>query len=174
MLIFLGSWAMMFAALLFAYGMLRARSSAWPPLGTPVLPLALPACSTLVIGASSLVLERALWFARRGRLPAVLPATLAALILGAGFVGLQLLLWSRLWTAGLRPDGGPYASVFYGLTVLHALHVVVGLLGLGYCAVRAGAGAFTPVKHVGLRLWTAYWHFVGAVWLLLFVTVFVL
>jgi cytochrome c oxidase subunit III len=174
MLIFLGSWAMMFAALFFAYGILRARSSAWPPLGTPTLPLALPAGNTLVIGVSSLALERALWSARRGRLVAVLPAILAALVLGAGFVGLQVLLWNRLWNAGLRPDGGPYASVLYGLTVVHALHVAVGLLGLGYCAVRAFAGAFTPVRHVGLRLWTAYWHFVGTVWVLLFVTVFVL
>ncbi|MGZ6123824.1 MAG: cytochrome c oxidase subunit 3 [Myxococcales bacterium] len=174
MLIFLGSWAMMFAALFFAYGSLRARSSAWPPLETPRLPLVLPVCNTLVIGASSLALERALWSARRGRLVAVLPAILAALLLGATFVGLQVLLWTRLWNAGLRPDGGPYASVFYGLTVVHALHVAVGLLGLGYCAARASVAAFTPVRHVGLRLWAAYWHFVGVVWLLLLVTVFVL
>ncbi len=174
MLVFLGSWAMMFAALFFAYGILRARSSAWPPPGTPALPLVLPLCNTLVIGTSSVAIERALWSARRGRLVGVLPAVVAALVLGTGFVGLQVLLWSGLWNAGLRPDGGPYASVFYGLTVVHALHVLVGLAGLAYCAVRSAAGAFTPTRHVGLRLWTAYWHFVGVVWLLILVTVFIL
>lgn len=174
MLIFLGSWAMMFAALFFAYGILRARATFWPPPGSPVLPLLLPAANTLVIAMSSVALERALWSARRGRLGAVLPGIGAALVLGVLFVALQLVLWTGLWRSGLRPDGGPYASVFYALTAVHAAHVAVGLLGLGHCAIRAAAGAFTPVRHLGLRLWTAYWHFVGGVWLLLFLTVFIL
>jgi cytochrome c oxidase subunit 3 len=173
MLVFLGSWAMMFAALFFAYGILRARSSSWPPPGTPLLPLVLPLCNTLLIGGASAALERALWSARRGRRVGVLPAIAAALVLGSGFVGLQVLLWFRVWAAGLRPDGGPYASVLYGLTVVHALHVAVGLAGLAYCTLRAAGGAFTPIRHVGLRLWTAYWHFVGVVWLFILLTVFV-
>ena len=174
MLVFLGSWAMMFAALFFAYGMLRARMDAWPPPGSPPLPLLLPAANTLVIAVSSAVLERALWSARRGKMESVLPGIAAALLLGTLFVGLQLLLWTGLWKAGLRPDGGPYASVFYALTAVHAAHVAVGLLGLGHCAIRAASGALSPVRNLGLRLWTAYWHFVGGVWLLLFLTVFVL
>lgn len=174
MLIFLGSWAMLFAAFFFSYGILRARMDAWPPPGTPPLPRLLPAANTLVIAVSSVALERALFCARRGKLASVLPGILAALALGTLFVGLQLLLWTGLWKAGLRPSDGPYASVFYALTALHAAHVAVGMLGLGYCAIRANAGAFTPVRHVGLRLWRAYWHFVGGVWLLLFLTVFVL
>jgi cytochrome c oxidase subunit III len=174
MLIFLGSWAMMFAALFFVYGGLRARMEAWPPMGSPALPLLLPAANTVVIVASGAALERALWSARRGKLVSVLPGIAATLVLGILFVGLQLLLWNGLWKAGLRPDGGAYASVFYALTAVHAAHVAVGLLGLGYCAIRADAGAFSPARHLGLRLWTAYWHFVGAVWLLLFLTVFVL
>lgn len=174
MLIFLGSWAMMFAALFFSYGMLRARMDVWPPPELPALPRLLPAVNTLVIAASSFALQGALQSARRGKISTILPAILATLFLGILFVGLQLLLWTGLWKAGLRPDGGPYPSVFYALTVVHAAHVAVGLLGLSYCAIRAGAGAFTPVRNVGLRLWTAYWHFVGAVWLLLFLTVFVL
>ena len=174
MLIFLGSWAMMFAAFFFSYGILRARMDLWPPPGTPPLPRLLPAANTLVIAFSSVALERALFSARRGKLASVLPAILTTLLLGTLFVGLQLMLWTGLWKSGLRPSGGPYGSVFYTLTALHAAHVAVGLLGLAYCAIRANAGAFTPVRHVGLRLWRAYWHFVGGVWLLLFLTVFVL
>lgn len=174
MLIFLGSWAMMFAALFFSYAILRTRMQVWPPAGSPPLPLLLPAVNTLVLALSSVALERALWSARRGKLSSILPAIVAMLFLGALFVGLQIFLWTGLWKAGLHLDAGPYASVFYALTAVHAAHVAVGLLGLVYCAIRAGSGAFTPVRHVGLRLWTAYWHFVGGVWLLLFLTVFVL
>lgn len=173
MVVFLGSWAMMFAALFFAYGMLRARMPAWPPPDLPALPLLLPAANTLVIAASSLALQRALSAARAGRLAAVKTALGAALVLAAGFIGLQVHLWRGLWQAGLRPDQGPYPSVFYALTLFHALHVLVGVVALVFLLAGAVRGAHQPGRHLALRLWTSYWHFVGAVWLLLFVTLFV-
>jgi cytochrome c oxidase subunit 3 len=174
MAVFLGSWAMLFAALFFAYGMLRARLPLWPPPGTPRLPLLLPGINTLVIGVSSIALQRALASARRGRQSAVLPLLIAGTVLGAAFLALQGLLWSGLWRAGLRPEGGPYPSVFYGLTAIHALHVAVGLGGLGWLVARASSRAFGPGRTLGLRLWTSYWHFVGAVWLLMYLAVFLL
>jgi heme/copper-type cytochrome/quinol oxidase subunit 3 len=174
MVVFLGSWAMMFAALFFAYGLLRARLPQWPPSDLPRLPVLLPLANTLVLAMSSFAVQRALSAARKGYLGSVRPALWAALVLGIAFVGLQLHLWSGLWNAGLRPDLGPYPSVFYGLTVFHALHVFVGLCGLGYLAAGAGKGAHNPGRHLALRLWAGYWHFVGAVWLLMFVTLFVL
>src|SRR5688572_24518481 len=53
MVIFLASWAMMFAALFFAYAVVRSRALSWPPPGIPALPVALPALNTLVLLASS-------------------------------------------------------------------------------------------------------------------------
>lgn len=173
MLIFLGSWSMMFAALFAAYAVLRARAESWPPDDLPALPLLLPGLNTALIAASSAAMQRGLWAARRGHLSAVGPALTLALALGGAFVAGQCALWTRLWRAGLRPDGGPYASVFFGLTAFHALHVLVGLCGLGFLVVRARRGAFTPLRHATLRLWAGYWHFVGAVWLLLYLAVFV-
>jgi cytochrome c oxidase subunit 3 len=172
MVLFLGSWAMLFAALFFAYGVLRVRATSWPPADAQRLPLLLPGLNTLLIAASSLLLQGALLAAREGRGAALRRGLAAALALGTAFLALQGLLWWRLWAAGLRPGGGPYPSVFYTLTVFHALHVAVGLLGLTWAAMRAGA--FGPARHLGLRLWTAYWHFVGAVWVLLYLAVFVL
>lgn len=172
MVIFLASWTMLFAALFFAYAMLRGRSAQWPPADMAPLPLVLPAVNTAVLAASSVALQLALVSARRGRVSAVAPAVYMALVLGAVFLALQFVVWIGLWRAGLRPDGGPYPSVFYALTVFHGLHVLGGLCGLSWLAVRARANAYGPGRHVGLRLWTGYWHFVGAVWLLLFVTLF--
>jgi cytochrome c oxidase subunit 3 len=174
MLIFLGSWSMMFAALFAAYGVLRLRGQAWPPPELPPLPLVLPGINTALIAASSVALQRALWAARRGHLAPVAPAIGVALLLGCSFLGGQFLLWRSLWIAGLRPDGGPYASVFFALTAFHAAHVLVGVCGLLYLLVRARTAAYGPLRHATLRLWSGFWHFVGAVWLLLYVTVFVL
>ena len=53
MVVFLGSWAMMFAALFFAYGFVRSRSAAWPPPDVPELPWGAPAINTLVLAGSS-------------------------------------------------------------------------------------------------------------------------
>jgi cytochrome c oxidase subunit 3 len=174
MLLFLGSWTMMFGALFAVYGALRLRAGSWPPPDVPPLPALLPAANTLALVVSSAALQAALVAARRGRLPAVLPAAAAGLALGAVFLAGQAALWTGLWHAGLRPDGGLFASVFYGLTAFHALHVGVGLFGLGWVVARAARRAFGPARHLGLKLWTGYWHFVGAVWVLLYVTVFVL
>ncbi|MGZ6123993.1 MAG: cytochrome c oxidase subunit 3 [Myxococcales bacterium] len=174
MIVFLASWTMLFAALFAVYGVLRMRSPAWPPPDVPSLPLLLPAANTLAILASSVALQSALRSARSGRIGGVLPAALAALGLGAIFLAGQVALWTGLWRAGLRPEGGPFPSVFYGLTAFHALHVLVGLFGLGFVAIRASRTAYGPTRHLGLRLWCGYWHFVGAIWVLLFLSIFVL
>src|SRR5205814_4863026 len=53
MVIFLASWAMMFAALFFAYALVRFRAPIWPPVDQPRLPILLPALNTVIIAASS-------------------------------------------------------------------------------------------------------------------------
>lgn len=159
MIIFIASWAMLFAGLFFAYGVIRLRTPAWPPSDLPQVPLLLPAVATVLLALSSAALERA----RRG--PGARPVALAAL-LGLVFLGLQIVVWRDLWLGGLRPQSGTYASAFYGLTVFHALHVAVGLLALGWLLVRRTATA--------VRLWTLYWHMVGVIWGVMFVLVYLL
>jgi cytochrome c oxidase subunit 3 len=173
MVIFLASWAMMFAALFFSYAYVRSNSSQWPPDDVPVLPVGLPAVNTVVLAVSSAVLQLGLFQARRGRMKSLAPAMLAAAVLGMVFLGLQWQLWSSLTAQGLTPtSGGSYGSVFYGLTWLHALHVVVGLLGLGWVCRQSFSGAYSVAKHMPARLWGIYWHFVGVIWALMFVTIF--
>src|SRR5262245_23024964 len=65
MVVFLGSWAMMFAAVFFVYAVLRLRAPSWPPYGAARLPLGLPAVNTLVMLGSSLALHQALRGLRR-------------------------------------------------------------------------------------------------------------
>jgi cytochrome c oxidase subunit 3 len=165
MVVFLGSWAMMFAALFFAYGLVRAHAPAWPPFDQPALPLLVPGVNTVVIALSSaaLVVE-----ARARRRPAVPGRWLAAAAsLGGAFLVLQALVWARLWALGLVPSGGPFPSVFYALTAVHALHVLVGLVALAWLASRGASDR-------SVRLWSMYWHFVGGVWVVLYATVYVL
>ncbi|MGO9831914.1 MAG: heme-copper oxidase subunit III [Myxococcaceae bacterium] len=173
MFIFLGSWAMMFAALFFSYGVLRLRQSSWPPPGTPPLPQLLPLVNTAVLALNSLVLQRALNGARRGEQSRAVTGLVEGLVLGSVFVALQVVLWTALFKSGLALDDGSLAAVVYGLTGFHALHVLVGLLGLGLLLPAVLRGTLNAARNNRLRLWVMYWHFVGVVWLTMYLLIFV-
>ena len=173
MVFFLGSWAVMFASLFYAYLGVRSRAGLWPPLDQPVLPLGLPGANAGVALLASAALVVALRALRSGAARRGAHALLAAAWLGAIFLGLQSWVWGSLWREGLRPDGGPYGSVFYALTVFHALHVLVGLVALTALAVRASRGGLTGGASLPVRLWGMYWHFVGAVWIAIYAVVYV-
>jgi cytochrome c oxidase subunit III len=174
MTLFLGSWAMMFASLFFAYGMLRLRQPGWPPPGTPPLPLLLPSVNTGVLALNSLALERALRSAPRGEKSQVVAGLVEGLLLGVAFVALQVVLWTSLFKSGLALEDGSLAAVVYGLTGFHALHVLVGLLGLGLVLSAVLRGTLNAARNNRLRLWVMYWHFVGVVWLAMYLLIFVI
>lgn len=169
MAIFLGSWVMLFAGLMAAYLLVRARADFWPPPDQPRLPVVLPGINTAVIVASSAALAAAQRALRAGQARAGSRRIALSALLGVLFLCLQLAVWSSLWRAGLVPAGGPYPSAFYALTTLHGLHVAVGLVALGALAVRAHAGR---AARMALDLWAMYWHAVGAVWLVIYVSVY--
>jgi cytochrome c oxidase subunit 3 len=174
MIVALGSWAMMFGALFFIYFGVRARAPMWPPAGAPPLPVALPALNTAVILASSLALWRGVAALARGQRSALAPWVGGALVLGAAFIGMQYVVWRDLWSRGLFPSTGVYGSLFYGFTVLHALHVAAGILVLLVVLYRALRGVYTEHNVVRVRVAAMFWHFVDAVWLLMFVSLYLL
>ena len=165
MLIALGSWAMLFASFFFAWAALRLPP-VWPPAGTPRLPVALPAFNTAVLVASGFVLGIGL----KARAPgARVRGLLGTLALGVLFVALQLAVWLPLWHAGFTASSGTAGSLFYSLTALHALHVAGGLVALAALLPLASRPAYEGRS----RVTAMYWDFIAAVWLLIFLAVYV-
>jgi cytochrome c oxidase subunit III len=150
LVIFLGATAMLFAALLLAYAIIRTQAPSWPPAGAPPFPRGAAAANTLALIAASLAL-------RRGR-PRV------ALALGAAFLAAQALLWHHLVFVHLGPSAGALGEVFFALSALHALHVLGGLVALAL-------GSRRTARPARLRLHTLYWDFVLAVWIVVYVAV---
>lgn len=150
LLVFLAATAMLFAALLLAYAILRAQAPSWPPAGAARLPRAAAGANTLVLAAAS----AALWRARRGGARAWVAA---AGLLGAGFLVGQILLWRHLAGMGLGPRGQMPGQIFLALSALHAVHVLGGLAVLAFSR--------------RVRLVSLYWDFVLAVWVVLYVAV---
>jgi cytochrome c oxidase subunit III len=176
MMIALGSWAMMFACVFFVYLALRSRALSWPPPGFGALPLVLPSLSTAVLLASSATLAYALKRLRLGERKAALRGILATFALGVGFVFLQTMLWRQLIAEGITVQTGTIGMVLYTLTGLHAAHVAMGIVALAYLVVatyKSADGVPLRRKAGSLRLCGMFWHFVDAVWVLMFIGLFV-
>jgi cytochrome c oxidase subunit 3 len=161
MVIFLGAAAMLFAALFFAYAVMRAQAPAWPPVGQARLPRGALGLNTLVLVAASLALRGALGAARRGALARARTRTWLALALGGAFLAAQAVVWRSLVLAGAGPASGIYGSVFFAISGLHAVHVAGGWLALA--AVLARGATVRRLASCAL-----YWDFVLGVWLLFF------
>jgi len=184
LVIFLGATVMLFAALLLAYAIVRAQAPAWPPAGTPPFPRGAAALSTLALVAASVAL-------RRGRAG-------LALGLGAAFLAAQGLLWHHLVAIHLGPGAGALGEVFFALSLLHAAHVLGGLVALVWAGRRprwsGNPGRVSgpsrddskPPREGGpsrgprpgrsparstRSLLTLYWDFVLALWLVIYVAV---
>jgi heme/copper-type cytochrome/quinol oxidase subunit 3 len=175
----LAAWAMMFGALLFAYVWLRAQALAWPPPGLGRLPRALPGASTAAIAASSAAVVAALGALRRGERRGGARWLGLAVALGVTFLALQMVLWRGLWLDGVRPSTGALGAVVYALTALHWVHALAGLVALGWLLSlalrsRSPGGWALERRATTLRVAGMFWHFVGAVWVVMFVGVFVL
>jgi len=88
--------------------------------------------------------------------------------LGLLFLGGQLFAWKQLAAQGLYLSTTPGSSFFYVFTVLHALHLLGGIVALGYIMRRMRAAPEgTPLGALGAV--SLYWHFMGVLWLYLLV-----
>ena len=145
--------SMSFAALTSALVVRQTSGADWQHLHLPSLLYV----NTLVLLASSFTLESS----RRRRGSFGLHATL---ILGVLFLLGQGLAWRQLAAQNLLVATGPSSAFFYVFTVLHALHVLGGLCGLGFVERRLAAGVLARTTFQAAAL---YWHFMAVLWLYL-------
>jgi heme/copper-type cytochrome/quinol oxidase subunit 3 len=173
MAVALSAIAMTFAALLLAYGILRVQAPAWPPPGEPVLPSlwGLRGAATAAAFASSLSMRRAVLSLMNSRPRQVVGNLVGAGVAGAAFLVLQIASLVALRRAGVAPSSGIVASVVYALTLFHGLHALVALAVL--IPVLRAAMRRRGQLVTRLRALASFWHLVTAVWLVVFLTVFV-
>lgn len=165
--LFLASLGVGFGAILAFYFLMRAQADVWPPPGTPALPPALW-LSTAILLASSGTMHRAVLSLRRACLGPFRAWLLATCALAIAFLISQVANWFLAVAAQLPPGRNMYATTFYLMTGLHGLHVLGGLVPLGWVTHRAFRGAYTPERFQGLKYCAVYWHFVDVVWLVMF------
>lgn len=168
----LASVAMMFTSLSSAYIVRSASSNDWVSLPMPKILLA----STALILGSSVTIEIA-----RRKLKAALNEPYAkwlfiTVLLGVGFVVAQIFAWRQLARQGIYVASNPHSSFFYLLTGAHAVHLLGGLLGLTFLWLRSRRHvietALVAKRKAATDAVTIYWHFMDALWIYLFLLLF--
>jgi cytochrome c oxidase subunit 3/cytochrome o ubiquinol oxidase subunit 3 len=90
-------------------------------------------------------------------------------------LGATAIEWHKLITVDhLTISTNLFGTTFYCLVGLHASHVIVGLCLLTLVLVFSLRGRVTPVQHKRIEMVSWYWHFVDAVWVIVFTVVYVI
>ena len=187
MLLFLAALAMLFAASMLAYLIVRVTKTrevvdpsspdivAYPATAPALHSIHLPwtlAISTVVILASSFTVSAALRNVRRERQGKFRAWLITTLGLSIAFLLIQApslggLLYEHLQLAEV-PGGHTMLGLIFVLILLHALHVLGGIIPLAVVTYRAGQDRYDHESHQPVRNVAMYWHFLDGVWIVMY------
>ena len=169
-IVFLASDIMLFAPFFAAYFLLRSTNDPWPSNGVELDTLR-AAIATVVLVASSgtvVLADRAQEAGDRRRAGVWLFVTMA---LGLVFLVNQIAEYATL---DFRADDDAYGSIYWGLTGLHTAHVTAGVMALGLLVIRVVRAPVLEEATPWARGISTFWHLVDIVWILVFVTIWVI
>ena len=171
MLIALGSFSMLFIALLASYGILRVRSGLWMSYTIGTIPFFLAWVNTIVILISSITLFMASKANERENKIVTLNQIYTTIIIGLVFLSLQIILWNVLINDDFTITSHQAGSVFYMLSGLHGLHILGGIISLIWLVfkIRVNNVILKPIRLVSM-----FWHYLTLIWIVIFITVILL
>lgn len=182
----LGMWVFLVTEIMFFGGLFTAYvayRSLYPGAfghASNHLDLVLGTINTAVLITSSLTMVLAVHAAQVGRRTLLIRCLLLTGLLGATFLGIKAIEYAHKFADGLVPGrafsyAGPDApqaqlffSLYFAMTGVHALHMVIGLGVLGVLVAQARQGRFGPEYFTPVELSGLYWHFVDVIWIFLF------
>lgn len=123
--------------------------------------------NTALLAAAGAGMQGAVIAVRDRRMKALRACLVAGSVLAVAFLAGQLVAWRQLARTGAFDVTDPAVGFFYLITALHGLHLLGGLVALALLAVRL-PGAAPERRRQGVELCAVYWHFLLAVWLVLF------
>jgi cytochrome c oxidase subunit 3 len=158
------SMVMMFAGLTSGY-IVRQAEGNW-------LTFELPSVfyiSTLLIAVSSITMFLAQKAIKDNKALKTTQYLVLTLLLGIGFCITQFIAWSELVDMGVFFTGNPSGSFLYVLTGMHFLHLAGGIIYLVVVSLGSGQGRYSAEKHLPIQLCAIFWHFLGGLWIYLFI-----
>jgi cytochrome c oxidase subunit III len=185
----LGMWLFLITEVMFFGGMFLVYTvyrNAYPEIfarASSSLNVYIGAANTVVLLCSSFTMVLAVRAAQLGQRKAIILFLILTLILGGVFLGVKAYEWNEKFQEhhipgasfhfeGMQPDEQAHAQLFFSLyfamTGLHALHMIIGA-GMLFIMIRhAQKGKYTADYMTPVDLGGLYWHFVDIIWIFLF------
>lgn len=167
------SISIFFIALAVVYFITLQRQTEWKKVDIPLLLWV----STALIAASSYVFEKSRQALKRGRVEEYRKQVRLTAMLGGAFLVSQMLAWVNLISQGVYVESNPHGSMFYMFTGAHGVHLLGGVICLGFLVRRSRR--LRPDWEADLRRHrnlantvALYWHFMGVLWALLFLLLY--
>ena len=160
----IGSIVMFFGGLTSAYIVRKAEGN-WLEFEMPIW----FTISTIAVIASSV----SLWFAIQNikEDKSATNLLITTLIIGITFTFSQVQGWKDLVAQGVYLTGegsNPSGSFIYVITLAHLCHLIGGILALSVTTLKSKLNKYSKDNYLGIELISIYWHFIGLLWLYLF------
>jgi cytochrome c oxidase subunit 3 len=190
MWVFLGTEVMFFGGLFLAYLVYRLKYFGDFGAASKTLAVGLGATNTAVLICSSLTVVLAVWAAQTARRTLLIGSLVLTMLLGLVFLGIKGVEYKDKFAEHHVPGasfsfekvpipGHPnqfadprhaqlFFSLYFVMTGLHALHMIIGLGIFAWLLTMAWKGRFTPEWHTPVEIGGLYWHFVDIIWIYLF------
>ncbi len=180
MWVFLATEILFFGGLFLVYTVYRHAYPDAFAAASHELDVTLGTLNTAVLIASSLTMALAVHAAQTGSRRLLVILLLATMVLGTVFLGIKATEYAHKFAEGHVPGPGfrfeeryvreaqIFFSLYFVMTGLHALHMIVGLSVMAVMVYMAMRGRFSPEYYAPIEVSGLYWHFVDIIWIFLF------
>jgi cytochrome c oxidase subunit 3 len=185
MWVFLITEIMFFGGMFLAYAIYRTTFPVIFGLASSSLNLPIGATNTCVLLLSSFTMVMAVRAAQLGQKRMIIFFLIITMLFGFAFLGIKAYEWTEKFEehhvpaqASFHLDGvtGPdqqghaklFFSLYFAMTGLHALHMVVGVCILSFIILQTARGTYSAKYYTPVDIAGLYWHFVDVVWIFLF------
>ncbi|MFN0152636.1 MAG: cytochrome c oxidase subunit 3 family protein [bacterium] len=180
MWVFLVTEIMFFGGLFMAYLLYRWSYPEAFAHASHHLNVTLGGINTAVLIGSSLTMALAVRAAQTGKRRALVGFLIVTILLGAAFLGVKAVEYHHKFEEHLFPGANFHLDapdamnqqmfffIYFCMTGLHALHMIVGIGVLVVLTVLSSRGRYSPAYHGPVEVAGLYWHFVDIVWIFLF------
>ena len=163
MWLFIITVTMLFAALTSAYVVKQSEGN-WLDFEFPML----FNVTSVIIVISSISLQFSYWAAKKNNLAQIRFGLITTTVLAFAFLVGQYMSWGELVAQDVFFVGNPAGSFIYVFTGLHAAHLIGGIIFLLIVVVNAFKYQVHSKNLNQLEMCVTYWHFLGGLWLYLY------
>ncbi|AGE24036.1 cytochrome aa3 quinol oxidase subunit III [Geobacillus stearothermophilus] len=171
--IFLGAEVALFATLFATYLVLFQRTGSGPT-AAELFEVKDVLIETLLLLTSSFTCGLAIFEMRRGRMSGLIAWLLVTLLLGVGFITVEIREFIHYVHEGATMQTSAFLSSFFVLVGTHGAHVSVGIGWMILIIIQLLQRGFTPKTARKVFIVSLYWHFLDVVWIFIFTLVYLL